>query len=612
MRKTGIFIVLAFMISTSVNGFASQTVRPTTTLSAETGNNTSTADSFRAQSNGNASAGNVSKVDTRALMYPGSSTAIYAHYMPWFGTTSHMNIGYDTANSNQSARQINDMISRGIQGVIVDWYGRNFAHEDQSTESMFNEAKKHAGFKFAIMEDAGALKGSNKTSDLIADLIYAHQKFQGSGSYMKINGRPVVFFFGVENLPIDWNAVRNQVPGKPIFIFEDSSSFGQTYADGAFSWIGPFGNSNDWGQNYLLDFYNAGKNTRGKHTVGSVKKGFNDKLSGWSANRVINQNCGQTWLQTFNEIGKHYSKSNQLESLQLVTWNDYEEGSAIEMGIENCVSVNGSASGNVVSWKISGNENTVHHYTVYISTDGQALMPVTDVAPGRHSIDMGQFGFAKGAYTVYVKAVGQPSMKNHMSGPIGFTSSGRGVAVPSNADLNLAATPTAVQVIRGSSASTSVTITPSGDFSFPVTLGCSNLPAGVTCTFDQAVVTPGTKKKTAKLTVSANNGSTATSSMFGARGTFALWFPGLGVGMFVFGDRKRSRKFWAAMAIAGVLVLALMATSCGGISGSSSSLTKSAENSQANLPSQPGTYTFSIVAQTGSFQRSTSAGITIK
>ena len=65
------------------------TVNPITTLTAETSNNTSAADSFVAQSNGNAGAGNVSKVATRTLLYPGSTAKIYAHFMPWFGSLKH-------------------------------------------------------------------------------------------------------------------------------------------------------------------------------------------------------------------------------------------------------------------------------------------------------------------------------------------------------------------------------------------------------------------------------------------------------------------------------------------------------------------------------------------
>src|SRR5438309_3944108 len=54
----------------------------TTTLQAETGNNTSAADSFSGGTNGNSRPGNVSKVPITALLYSGANTKIYAHYMP--------------------------------------------------------------------------------------------------------------------------------------------------------------------------------------------------------------------------------------------------------------------------------------------------------------------------------------------------------------------------------------------------------------------------------------------------------------------------------------------------------------------------------------------------
>jgi hypothetical protein len=611
LRKTALFTVFAFLVFISLNGFAAKSVSPTTTLSAETGNNTSAADSFQGQSNGNPAAGNVSKVDTRSLMYSGSNTAIYAHYMPWFGTGSHVNVGYDTADPNQSARQINDMISRGIQGVIIDWYGRNATHEDQSTQAMFNESQKHSGFKFAIMEDKGALKSGNPTSDLIADLIYANQKYQQASNYMRINGRPAVFFFGVEELAIDWSAVRSQVPGNPIFIFENNNGLTASYSDGAFAWVNGLTSdtATNWGQTYLVNYYNAATSSS-KYALGATWKGFNDGIAAWSAGRVMGQACGQTWLNTFGELNKHYSSAKQLGSLQIVTWNDYEEGTPIELGIENCVSVKASISGNQLSWSISGgSENTIHHYTVFISTDGQNLMPVTDIAAGTHSLDLGQFGFASGAYNIYVKAVGQPSIRNHMSGVVGWNSNGGSGSSepPSGTDLSLAANPSSITVNAGSSASANVVLTPKGDFNVPVTLVCGNLPAGVSCSFSQAVLTPGSSAATTQLTLKANSAS-ASAGLLGSHGTFALWLPGLGFGMFVFGDRKRSRKAWVTGALLAILVMAVISTGCGG--GGKNSL--SSDGSQSTSASVPGTYQVKITAQAGSFQRTTNATVIVK
>src|SRR5690349_7536237 len=103
------------------------------------------------------------------------------------------------------------------------------------------------------------------------------------------------------------------------------------------------------------------------------------------------------------EIGKYYSTSRQLAAFQLVTWNDYEEGTEIETGIDNCLSVSASMSGSSVGWSVTGNENTLDHYTVFISSDGQNLMSLGDYGTSTHGLDLSKFGFAAGKYTVYVK-----------------------------------------------------------------------------------------------------------------------------------------------------------------------------------------------------------------
>ena len=45
------------------------------------------------------------------------------------------------------------------------------------------------------------------------------------------------------------------------------------------------------------------------------------------------------------EAQQPYNSGKQLPALQLVTWNDYEEGTEIESGIDNCFSLSASVSG---------------------------------------------------------------------------------------------------------------------------------------------------------------------------------------------------------------------------------------------------------------------------
>jgi PKD repeat protein len=427
--RTQLSAVIILMLTFIANVHAQTAIAPTTTLTAETSNNTSAADTFTTQTNGNLGATNISKVDTRTLLYPSATANIYVHFMPWFGQSSHMNVGYSSNDPAQVRRQVDDMLSRGISGAIVDWYGPDKTWNNTTTLLLMQEAETRNGqFRFAVTEDKGALQacansaGCSVTQQLISDLTYAYNTFEGSPAYLRIGGRPAVFFFDVDRYTIDWSAVVANVPGNPLLIFRNSGGFTHSYSSGSFAWI--ILNStdpNDWSQSYLDNFYTKALSYPLLHAYAATYKGFNDTLASWGANRIMSQNCGQTWLNTFNEIGNYYSGANQLENLQIVTWNDYEEGSEIESGIDNCVTVAGSTSGSALTWSITGQENTIDHYTVFISVDGYNLMPLPDVPTGTYSLDLSSFKFAPGNYTLYVKAAGKPSLKNQMSPAISFT-----------------------------------------------------------------------------------------------------------------------------------------------------------------------------------------------
>jgi hypothetical protein len=81
VRVFGIRVALCVVLS-SLIASAGTTFKATTTLAAETSNNTSTADSFAAQTDGNLGATNISKAPIRSLLYPGSTAKIYAHLVP--------------------------------------------------------------------------------------------------------------------------------------------------------------------------------------------------------------------------------------------------------------------------------------------------------------------------------------------------------------------------------------------------------------------------------------------------------------------------------------------------------------------------------------------------
>jgi len=401
----------------------------TTTLQAETSNNTSAADSFAQQTNGNVAARSVSKVSLRSLLYSGSNTKIYVHWLGWFGGSDHMNVGYNSDDAAQVHRQVEDMISRGVQGAIADWMGAAKTNANNSTMLLRQEAEAHAGqFEFAIMEDVGALgaaaigNGCDVTDQLIADLNYIATQYEPSPAYMKVNNRPVVFFFGVDAYYIDWSRVTSSIPANPLLIFQGTGGLSRSLSDGGFSWVN-INPANPFDPNLASQdsFYEEAQQMPARLAVGAAYKGFNDTLAAWGTNRQINQQCGQAWQQSFSEAGKFYSSGNQLAAIQIATWNDYEEGTAIEPGIDNCIYLIPSQSGTTVSWSVNGgNESTIDHYTVFISTDGTNLSKLGDVPRGTHQFDLGQLKLPIATYSVYVEATGAPSFENKMSAPIAY------------------------------------------------------------------------------------------------------------------------------------------------------------------------------------------------
>jgi PKD repeat protein len=485
---------LVLLLASFPTGALSQglIITPTTTLAAETGNNTSSANSFADSGNGNLRAGNVSKVDIRTLLYPGATTNFYAHLMPWWGLTNHINIGYayldneypqsPTSLDPQITQQVDDMLSRGIHGAFLYWRCAAKAdssgklvctaddsrqtniHHDKMAHYLRNEAEMREGhFKFALQWDGSALDPCarsltcNMTSQLIKDLKYANEHFWNSPGYLKFDGRPVVLFFDPDRFGLlNWDRVTASIQayGNPIFIFRNSGGFTSPrglfsralLTGGSFGWIDLATlDPTNWAQVYLTNFYTAGKKDPTLHTIGSVYKGFNDSLGFGAVNnpltrnyRVMNQDCGKTWLNTFRIINggpdpedpqnllkklpSLYSESNQLESIQVNTWNDHEEGSEHESGIENCVQVGASLTGSMLNWNlVGGNETKLDHYVVFISLDGENLMPLIQPALGTTSLDLSNYALAPGTYTLHVKAIGKPMMSNRMSNAVKYT-----------------------------------------------------------------------------------------------------------------------------------------------------------------------------------------------
>lgn len=399
--------------------------------------NTSSASHFSGSPNGNAPASEVSNVNVHTLLYPGATTRIYVRLMPFFvrgGGGGHIDVGYDSDDRDQVSAQLRDMKARGVDGVILDWYGPLKDHHERVAQELKEESEEQ-GLDFALSLDVGGVKNCRQSTHqtdeacLISELRYAHQHYFGSPAYMRrpasSSGRPVIFFFGLHTRPIDWKKVRRDSAPQALFVFRNSGAFDRADSDGGFAWIGDSSEPRN-GMEYLDRFYRKAL-ARAAHQptliFGSAYKGFDDSLASWGRHKLVPQDCGRTWLDTFRVVNHYFSAHQQLSDLQLLTWNDYEEGTELETGIDNCVELKASITGDGLQWQIGqGYGPAIDHFDIFATDPRDAKLRLLATLP-RDKRRLRLEHLSPGAYNVTVKAVGAPFFQDRTSSPVSFPAS---------------------------------------------------------------------------------------------------------------------------------------------------------------------------------------------
>jgi hypothetical protein len=280
----------------------------------------------------------------------GASPEVLALYEAWFGFPKHISVGYSTQDPAELRSQIRRAQAMGISAFVVDWYGDREPFIDRSY-ALMQKIAADKKFKVAMMydetdEDEGA------TDEAIADLTMFHETYLSSSApgheaYLTYEGRPVIFIFP-KGRHTDWNKVRtvvNKWSTPPWLIQENLPGPDVNAFDGFYAWVQPgdkgwAADGSNWGEQYLTDFYQT---MQSKHSdkiiVGGAWASFDDSKASWGLNRHISARCGQTFTDTFNLWRKHFPADDPLPFVMIDTWNDHEEGTAIEGGIPSCGAV---------------------------------------------------------------------------------------------------------------------------------------------------------------------------------------------------------------------------------------------------------------------------------
>lgn len=169
----------------------------------------------------------------------------------------------------------------------------------------------------------------------------------------------------------------------------------------------------------------------------------------------------------------------------------------------------------------------------------------------------------------------------------------------------LGASPGSLLLAPGGQATVTITLSPSNGFNSPTSFVCSGLPAGVTCSFSPATVTPsGGANATTTVTIAA---SASAAARHGSR----PWLPAGALslaGLLLWWRPRRKAGVWLAVLVAAIGLSMMSACGGGGASGGGST---GGGGSGGGPSPTPTTSTITITGTSGSLQASTTLTLTL-
>jgi len=277
------------------------------------------------------------------LQAPNPWPKLLAVYMPWFGDHVHMDVGYSSSDPAVLRRQVQQARHSGVSAFIVDWYGPSVPFSDHNF-ALMEEAADENHFQVALLYNEAEDDDGQATDAAFASFDKAYKDYIGPqaphrGAYLTYNGHPMIFIFPKHG-HVDWNRVLDHCgawEATPFLIYKDDPPQQSAAAfAGSYAWVQPGGkgwtpDGSNWGEQYLDYFY---KNMRNHHpdkiSVGAAWPGFNDSAAKWGLNRHMAARCGQTFEDTLHFYNRYFDAAHPLPFIMIETWNDYEEGTAIE------------------------------------------------------------------------------------------------------------------------------------------------------------------------------------------------------------------------------------------------------------------------------------------
>ncbi len=255
-----------------------------------------------------------------------------SHYHPLLGA-------YDSSDPHVIECHLLQMKLAGIDGLIVDWYGLaqhdDYPESHQAALAIFAGTAK-IGLKFAVcfedrtikqLIESGKLSEQQVGNHLAETFRWLEQNWFAGPHYFRIGDQPLLLNFGpiYVTSAADWQASFAPLANRPRF-FALHHLWKDVKADGGFAWVYPQVWEDQASPELIEERLHrefALVSRVPTQTIVSAFPGFHDRYD--KGYPDIPHRDGQTMRETLAAC-----LNGPWPIVQLVTWNDFGEGTMIE------------------------------------------------------------------------------------------------------------------------------------------------------------------------------------------------------------------------------------------------------------------------------------------
>jgi hypothetical protein len=251
---------------------------------------------------------------------------------------------YDSSSPAVIRYHLASMKAAGVSAIAVLWYGPN-SDTDKCVPLILDEAQRQRMRVFICYEEKLNFPGyrhpttrADVVESATADLSYIITTYAPHEAYLKRNGKPVIEQFngsgtdpraGNRTLsPQEWTTIFSHLPGEVEYIRQNLDEAYHPLISGAYVWWDP----GDYPATFAAHAAELQAAHRLNFFMSMVSPGFNDTgVWGWGNGPRVSKEYGLPVLdKTMSHALEHHP-----ELVQLVTWNDFNEGTCFEPTVQN-------------------------------------------------------------------------------------------------------------------------------------------------------------------------------------------------------------------------------------------------------------------------------------